>query len=224
MGINNISIDLIFGFPKQTLDEWAADLQNAIELGVEHISAYSLMYEEGTPLFRLLQQQRVSEIDDNLSLDMFNLLVDTLVANNYEHYEISNFAREGFRSRHNASYWQAIPYLGLGPSAHSYDGNSRQWNVSNLRKYMDAIENGTLPIEREVLNEDTKYNDWITTALRTKEGLDLNRLSNAHRQYLLQAAEHHLRQGNLVLSGNNIALSRTGIFISDSVMSDLVKV
>lgn len=224
VGINNISIDLIFGFPKQTLDEWAADLQNAIELGVEHISAYSLMYEEGTPLFRLLQQKRVSEIDDNLSLDMFNLLVDTLVANNYEHYEISNFAREGFRSRHNASYWQAIPYLGLGPSAHSYDGNSRQWNVSNLRKYMDAIENGTLPMEREVLNEDTKYNDWITTALRTKEGLDLNRLSKAHRLYLLQAAEHHLKQGHLVLSGNNIALSRTGIFISDSVMSDLVKV
>ena len=204
VGINNISIDLIFGFPKQTLDEWAIDLQNAIELGIEHISAYSLMYEEGTPLFRLLQQERVSEIDDNLSLDMFNLLVDTLVANNYEHYEISNFAREGFRSRHNAS--------------------SRQWNVSNLRKYMDAIENGRLPMEREVLNEDTKYNDGITTALRTKEGLDLNRLSNAHRQYLLQAAEHHLRQGNLVLSGNNIALSRTGIFISDSVMSDLVKV
>ena len=224
VGIGNISIDLIFGFPKQTVNEWATDLQKAIELDVEHISAYSLMYEEGTPLFRLLEQQRVSEIADSQSLDMFNLLVDTLTTNHYEHYEISNFAREGFRSRHNASYWQGIPYLGLGPSAHSYDGNSRQWNVSNLRKYMDAIENGTVPMEKETLDEDTKYNDWITTALRTKEGLDLNLLSEAHREYLLRAAEPHLREGNLVLTNNTIALSRAGIFISDSVMSDLVKV
>ena len=224
VGIGNISIDLIFGFPKQTVNEWATDLQKAIELDVEHISAYSLMYEEGTPLFRLLEQQRVSEIADSQSLDMFNLLVDTLTTNHYEHYEISNFAREGFRSRHNASYWQGIPYLGLGPSAHSYDGNSRQWNVSNLRKYMDAIENGTVPMEKETLDEDTKYNDWITTALRTKEGLDLNLLSEAHREYLLRAAEPHLKEGNLVLTNNNIALSRAGIFISDSVMSDLVKV
>ena len=224
VGIGNISIDLIFGFPKQTVNEWATDLQKAIELDVEHISAYSLMYEEGTPLFRLLEQQRVSEIADSQSLDMFNLLVDTLTTNHYEHYEISNFAREGFRSRHNASYWQGIPYLGLGPSAHSYDGNSRQWNVSNLRKYMDAIENGTVPMEKETLDEDTKYNDWITTALRTKEGLDLNLLSEVHREYLLRAAEPHLREGNLVLTNNTIALSRAGIFISDSVMSDLVKV
>ena len=224
VGIGNISIDLIFGFPKQTVNEWATDLQKAIELDVEHISAYSLMYEEGTPLFRLLEQQRVSEIADSQSLDMFNLLVDTLTTNHYEHYEISNFAREGFRSRHNASYWQGIPYLGLGPSAHSYDGNSRQWNISNLRKYMDAIENGTVPMEKETLDEDTKYNDWITTALRTKEGLDLNLLSEAHREYLLRAAEPHLREGNLVLTNNTIALSRAGIFISDSVMSDLVKV
>ena len=224
VGVGNISIDLIFGFPKQTLNEWATDLQKAIELDVEHISAYSLMYEEGTPLFRLLEQQRVSEIADSQSLDMFNLLVDTLTTNHYEHYEISNFAREGFRSRHNASYWQGIPYLGLGPSAHSYDGNSRQWNVSNLRKYMDAIESGMVPMEKETLDEDTKYNDWITTALRTKEGLDLNLLSEAHREYLLRAAEPHLKEGNLVLTNNKIALSRVGIFISDSVMSDLVKV
>lgn len=224
VGIDNISIDLIFGFPKQTVNEWATDLQKAIELDVEHISAYSLMYEEGTPLFRLLEQQRVSEIADSQSLDMFNLLVDTLTTSHYEHYEISNFAREGFRSRHNASYWQGIPYLGLGPSAHSYDGNSRQWNVSNLRKYMDAIESGMVPMEKETLDEDTKYNDWITTALRTKEGLDLNLLSEAHREYLLRAAEPHLREGNLVLTNSNIALSRAGIFISDSVMSDLVKV
>ncbi len=224
VGIANISIDLIFGFPKQTADEWAIDLKRAIELDVEHISAYSLMYEEGTPLFRLLQQNRVTEIDDNKSLDMFNMLIDTLTSNGYEHYEISNFAREGFRSRHNASYWQGIPYLGLGPSAHSYDGNSRQWNVSDLQEYINAIEQGKLPMEKEVLDEDTRYNDWITTALRTKEGLNLNTLSKSHREYLMHAAEKHLQQGNLILSGNYIALSRSGIFISDSIMSDLVKV
>ena len=224
VGVNNISIDLIFGFPKQTLDEWDIDLQKAIELDVVHISAYSLMYEEGTPLFKLLQQHRVSEIDESKSLDMFNMLVDTFTANHYEHYEISNFARKGYRSRHNASYWQGIPYLGLGPSAHSYDGNSRQWNISNLKKYMDAIENKTIPMERETLDEDTKYNDWITTALRTKEGLNLALLSDAHRNYLLQAAQPHINQGNLVLIDNHIALSRAGIFISDSIMSDLIKV
>ena len=223
-GIDNISIDLMFGFPQETMADWRIDLQQALSLEVEHISAYSLMYEEGTALYRLQQEKRVRETDEETSLAMYNLLIDELTAHGFEHYEISNFARPGFRSRHNSSYWQAVSYLGLGASAHSYNGYSRQWNVADIRQYIEAIERGVLPAEIETLDADTRYNDRIATALRTREGIDLSVLEKPYQTYLKELATPHIRRGHLVLKDGCLALSRSGIFISDSIMADLMKV
>ena len=223
-GIGNISIDLMFGFPQETMADWQIDLQQALSLEVEHISAYSLMYEEGTVLYRLQQEKKVRETDEETSLAMYNLLIDELTAHGFEHYEISNFARPGFRSRHNSSYWQAVSYLGLGASAHSYNGYSRQWNVPDIRQYIEAIERGVLPAEIETLDADTRYNDRIATALRTREGIDLSVLEKPYQTYLKELATPHIRRGHLVLKDGCLALSRSGIFISDSIMADLMKV
>ena len=223
-GIDNISIDLMFGFPQETMADWRIDLQQALSLEVEHISAYSLMYEEGTVLYRLQQEKRVRETDEETSLAMYNLLIDELTTHGFEHYEISNFARPGFRSRHNSSYWQAVSYLGLGASAHSYNGYSRQWNVADIRQYIEAIERGVLPAEIETLDADTRYNDRIATALRTREGIDLSVLEKPYQTYLKELATPHIRRGHLVLKDGCLALSRSGIFISDSIMADLMKV
>ena len=223
-GIGNISIDLMFGFPQETMADCRIDLQQALSLEVEHISAYSLMYEEGTVLYRLQQEKKVRETDEETSLAMYNLLIDELTAHGFEHYEISNFARPGFRSRHNSSYWQAVSYLGLGASAHSYNGYSRQWNVPDIRQYIEAIERGVLPAEIETLDADTRYNDRIATALRTREGIDLSVLEKPYQTYLKELATPHIRRGHLVLKDGCLALSRSGIFISDSIMADLMKV
>ena len=223
-GIGNISIDLMFGFPQETMADWRIDLQQALALEVEHISAYSLMYEEGTVLYRLQQEKRVRETDEETSLAMYNLLIDELTAHGFEYYEISNFARPGFRSRHNSSYWQAVSYLGLGASAHSYNGYSRQWNVADIRQYIEAIERGVLPADIETLDADTRYNDRIATALRTREGIDLSVLEKPYQTYLKELATPHIRRGHLVLKDGCLALSRSGIFISDSIMADLMKV
>ena len=223
-GIGNISIDLMFGFPQETMADWRISLQQALALEVEHISAYSLMYEEGTVLYRLQQEKRVRETDEETSLAMYNLLIDELTAHGFEYYEISNFARPGFRSRHNSSYWQAVSYLGLGASAHSYNGYSRQWNVADIRQYIEAIERGVLPAEIETLDADTRYNDRIATALRTREGIDLSVLEKPYQTYLKELATPHIRRGHLVLKDGCLALSRSGIFISDSIMADLMKV
>ena len=222
-GIRNISIDLMFGFPGETLSEWQSDILKAVSLGVEHISAYSLMYEEVTPLYSMKQRGEIVPVDEELSLRMYEVLIDELAKAGFEHYEISNFARAGYRSRHNSSYWNSIPYIGIGAAAHSYDGNSRWWNISDVREYCRRIENGESPVEeREVLDEDTRFNDLVMTRLRTCEGIDI---SNApFRQQLLRDAEKHLRGGLLILDGNRLRLTRKGLFVSDMVMSDLMRV
>lgn len=224
VGINNISVDLMFGFPGETLKDWQADIQQALALEVEHISAYSLMFEEGTPLYRMLEQGTVKEIDEELSLQMYELLIDSLTAAGYEHYEISNFARKGFRSRHNSSYWHQIPYLGIGAAAHSFNIESRQWNVADIRKYIKAIEGGEVPAESEKLDADTRYDDLVTTALRTREGIDINKLETKYKNYLFANAQPYLNNGKLALEDSRLHLTRQGLYVSDMIMSDLMKV
>lgn len=225
-GIKNISIDLMFGFPDESLSQWKEDISAALALNVEHISAYSLMYEEDTPLWKMLDTGKVKEIDEELSLTMFKELVCQLTDAGYEHYEISNFARLGYRSRHNSSYWHQVPYIGLGAAAHSFDLNSRQWNVADLKLYIEEINNGIIPMEREELDNDTTFNDIITTALRTSDGIDLNaletRLGKRYRNTLISAAGKHLEQGLLEIRHDRLRLTSEGIFISDMVMSDLM--
>lgn len=228
-GIENISIDLMFGFPNETLLEWEHDLERALSLQVEHISAYSLMYEEGTRLCQLKDQglRAYTPISDELSRQMYEVLKDRLEQAGYEHYEISNFARKrtdggSWRSRHNSSYWQGIPYIGIGAAAHSYQLNTRSWNVSDLNAYMRAIESGKLPSEEEVLDEDTRYNDLITTAMRTREGICIEQLSDKYRTYLLQTASRSLQHELLTIENGYLHLTREGLFVSDDVMSDLI--
>lgn len=225
-GIKNISIDLMFGFPDESLSQWKEDISAALALNVEHISAYSLMYEEDTPLWKMLDTGKVKEIDEELSLTMFKELVCQLTDAGYEHYEISNFARLGYRSRHNSCYWHQVPYIGLGAAAHSFDLNSRQWNVADLKLYIEEINNGIIPMEREELDNDTTFNDIITTALRTSDGIDLNaletRLGKRYRNTLISAAGKHLEQGLLEIRHDRLRLTSEGIFISDMVMSDLM--
>lgn len=225
-GIKNISIDLMFGFPDESLSQWKEDISAALALNVEHISAYSLMYEEDTPLWKMLNTGKVKEIDEELSLTMFKELVCQLTDAGYEHYEISNFARPGYRSRHNSSYWHQVPYIGLGAAAHSFDLNSRQCNVADLKLYIEEINNGIIPMEREELDNDTTFNDIITTALRTSDGIDLNametRLGKRYRNTLISAAGKHIEQGLLEIRHDRLRLTSEGIFISDMVMSDLM--
>lgn len=225
-GIKNISIDLMFGFPDESLSQWKEDISAALALNVEHISAYSLMYEEDTPLWKMLDTGKVKEIDEELSLAMFKELVRQLTDAGYEHYEISNFARPGYRSRHNSSYWHQVPYIGLGAAAHSFALNSRQWNVADLKLYIEKINNGIIPMEREELDNDTTFNDIITTALRTSDGIDLNametRLGKRYRNTLISASGKHIEQGLLEIRHDRLRLTSEGIFISDMVMSDLM--
>ena len=169
-----------------------------------------------------LEQGKIKEISDELSLDMYNVLIDRLTAAGYEHYEISNFALPGFRSRHNSSYWHDIPYLGIGASAHSYNKATRSWNVDNIKKYIEAISNDILPSESEIIDSDTHYDDLITTALRTKEGININGLEEKYRHHLLTEAQRHIAQGLLTLTDNRLSLSRKGLYVSDMVMSDLM--
>ena len=226
-GIQNISIDLMYGFPDETLEDWKQDIKKALTLNVEHISAYCLMIEEGTVLYERVKSEKVkvkNDKDEELERQMYELLIDQLTGAGYEHYEISNFARQGYRSRHNSSYWHDVPYIGLGAAAHSYDGACRSWNVADIRQYIAAIERGERPAEYETLDEDTRYNDRVTVALRTSDGLDLTTLSEKHRRYCLKEAQRYLSDGLLRLDENRLVLTRKGLFVSDMVMSGLIYV
>lgn len=225
VGISNISIDLIFGFPKETLADWLFDINQAIKLDVQHVSAYSLMFEEGTKLYHLLQKEKIEQISEELSVEMYDVLIDKLSEAGLAQYEISNFAKPGFESRHNSSYWNETPYLGVGPSAHSYNLSTRSWNVSNVSQYVKSISKGILPLEEEQIDEITRYNDLITTALRTKEGIHLNTLQEDYAQYLLEQSSEFVKEGTMIkTSDNRLALTRKGYYISDAIMAELIKV
>ena len=225
VGISNISIDLIFGFPKETLADWLFDINQAINLDVQHVSAYSLMFEEGTKLYHLLQKEEIEQISEELSVEMYDVLIDKLSEVGLVQYEISNFAKPGFESRHNSSYWNETPYLGVGPSAHSYNLSTRSWNVSNVSQYVKSISKGILPLEEEQIDEITRYNDLITTALRTKEGIHLNTLQEDYVQYLLEQSSEFIKEGTMIkTSDNRLALTRKGYYISDAIMAELIKV
>ena len=226
-GISNISIDLMYGFPGETIDNWQDDITKALDLGVEHLSAYCLMIEEGTVLYEKMrngENERMRECDEELERQMYYTLTERLKAAGYEHYEISNFALPGRRSRHNSSYWTDLPYIGLGAAAHSYDGRSRCWNVADIRQYINGIENGSPVIDQEWLNDDSRYNDRVMLSLRTCEGIDLSTLQPADKTYLLSLAQKYIDNSLLIAEGDHLRLSNEGLFVSDMIMSDLMKV
>ncbi|MDO4180862.1 MAG: radical SAM family heme chaperone HemW [Bacteroidales bacterium] len=225
-GFANISIDLMYGLPHETLSSWQADLEQAIALRPEHISAYHLIYEEGTPLWDLREQHRVEEADEELSVSLFDMLINRLSQAGYEHYEISNFCLPGLHSRHNSSYWTGKKYIGCGASAHSYNGVSRQWNAASLEDYIRGIENGDPTFELEEEDLFTRYNDFVITRIRTRWGMPLPQLLTDYgkelHDYCMRMASPHLQQGTLEIAGDTLRLTRKGIFISDGIMSDLL--
>ena len=239
-GIRNLSIDLMYGFPGETLSDWQSDIDSALALNVEHLSAYCLMIEEGTPLHKMLKQhngdcplcEQRSElqgdypqcVDEETERQMYYTLIDRLTAAGYEHYEISNFARPGFHSRHNSSYWNGTPYIGLGAAAHSYDIRSRSWNIADINAYIEGIERGERLFEEELLDDDTRYNDAVTVGLRTCEGINLDTLPRKYRDYCIKNARRYLDTGLLELTTQHFHLTRRGLFVSDMVMSDLMMV
>ncbi len=225
-GFKNISIDLMYGLPEETIQIWETDLATAIELKVEHISAYHLIYEKGTLMDKMRRQQKIKEIDEDLSLFFFKTMIEKLTEAGYVHYEISNFCKPDMYSIHNSSYWKGSHYLGCGASAHSYNGNSRQWNISSIKEYIQGIETNIPVIEKEELDLKTQYNDFVITSLRTMWGLSLIELNNEFgkelHDYCLKNAQTYLTSGKMLIKNNTLYIHNDGIFISDAIMSDLL--
>ena len=225
-GYENISVDLMFGFPGERISDWEQDLETAVGLDVPHLSAYSLMYEEGTRLTLLRDSGKITPIDDEQSLSMYTLLIDYTEESGYEHYELSNFSKPGYGSRHNTCYWTGVPYIGFGAGAHSYDGRSfRRWNVSSLDKYIKGVSSGSSYYETELLGDTDVYNEYIMTRLRTRNGIDLEEFDcqygeNEANTLFKEMMKRHLTHGNLAVESGHLHLTRKGLFISDSVMSD----
>jgi oxygen-independent coproporphyrinogen-3 oxidase len=225
-GFSNISIDLIYGLPNQTIAEWERNVRSAVKLDVEHISAYNLTYHEGTVFYEQLKKGILKELPDELSLQQFELLVLILKEAGYEHYEISNFCKQGFYSQHNSSYWKSKKYLGIGPSAHSYDLVSRRWNVSSISRYVDGLENNQAYFETEILTDQDKYNDFIITGLRTVWGISEAFIQTTfplrYFTHFQKMKERYLFSGHLLSSLDKVSISPEGLFISDKIMADFM--
>ena len=224
-GFSNISIDLIYAIPGLTLEQWKSDIEKAIALGPQHVSAYSLTIEEKTAFGNWLSKGRLIPVDEPTAAEQVELVVSLLARSGYVQYEISNFARPGFESRHNRSYWRGDKYLGVGPSAHSYNGISRQHNVANNHLYVRAIKQGNIPAEEEVLKREDQINEYILTTLRTSAGCDLNVLRTVygydvlklHGGYLKELLKQHLVR----LDEDRLHLTETGRLLADKISSDL---
>lgn len=227
-GFNNISIDLIYGLPNQTLASWQKQIEQAFNLDVQHISVYGLTFEKGTKLWRQRENAELEAVDDDVMNEMYDLLLKTMEEHDFEAYEISNFAKPGFRSRHNSAYWKLNPYLGIGPSAHSYDGDSRQWNVSSNTKYIRAIKDNKEYFEKEILTTNDNYNDYVMISLRTREGADLDFIERnygvSYLNHCSQNAGKHVLNKLLIVDGNYLKFSKNGIQLSNIVISDLMMV
>lgn len=218
---HNITIDLIFGHPLLTNEKWEQNVQKVIALEIPHISCYALTVEPKTPLSKMIKEKKKEDVQQEKQSEQFLLLMQWLEEAGYEHYEISNFAKPGFRSRHNSSYWQGKKYLGLGPSAHSFNGESRQWNISNNNTYIEFLEKNKIPFEKETLTPSQKTNEYIMTALRTKEGLELDKLSEAMSVELRAASKKFIDAGKLILQKNKLILTKEGKLFADGIAAEL---
>ena len=225
-GYGNISIDLMYGLPGQTPARWEQNLEEALRLDVVHLSAYHLTYEKDTRLYRMKEEGRIRPVDEDVSLSLFGMLTERLTDAGFLHYEISNFARPGYLSRHNSAYWTGKKYLGIGPSAHSYDAESRQWNVSSLLHYIKGVKEESPCIETERLSGNDKYNEYILTGLRTGWVINLSyiltKFGEEKYNYCIMQAKRPVDSGYLLREGDKLLFSRKGLFISDSIMADLL--
>ncbi|MFV0184693.1 radical SAM family heme chaperone HemW [Empedobacter falsenii] len=224
-GFDNITIDLIYGSSTTTNDMWMKNLQQAINLNVPHISSYALTVEEKTILDHQIKKGITKPVDEDRQNEQFQLLVDTLTSNNFIQYEISNFGKENYFSLHNSNYWKGIHYMGIGPSAHSYNGKSRAWNIANNTKYIQAINQNNLPQEIEVLNEAERFNEMIMIGLRTIYGIDVDRINSEFSQPILdlfyQEINQFIKENLIIKQENKIILKPESKFFADGIASRL---
>ena len=225
-GFTNISIDLMFALPDSNAKEWRHDLEQAIALRPNHISAYNLTYEEGTVLYKEVEKGIIYPLSEDDNLAQFKILINTLKEAGYKHYEISNFALAGYESRHNSSYWHDVPYLGCGAAAHSYDGHSRGWNIADINAYIEGVESGEPNFKVEHLSPAEQYNDAILTRLRTTDGVPVDwirqKFGDRLTDYMLKNAAPHITAGRLKEQDRSLVLTREGLFVSDAIMRDLI--
>ncbi|BDX37632.1 coproporphyrinogen III oxidase [Tenuifilaceae bacterium CYCD] len=225
VGFSNISLDLIYGLPNSTMESWEFSLNKAIDLDVQHLSCYHLTYEESTPITRKLKKGQINAINEELSIQQYDLLRQKTQGAGFIHYEISNFAKQGFISRHNSSYWRNVPYLGVGPSAHSFNINTRQWNPNSIVLWSNGIKENKCEFQSETIDETNKFNELLLTRLRTIWGVDLNYIANGFSEkyinHIRKTSEKHFKTGNLILENFTIKIPAEKFMISDSVMEDL---
>ncbi|MGZ3838910.1 MAG: radical SAM family heme chaperone HemW [Flavisolibacter sp.] len=221
----NTSLDLIYGSPLLTDDMWKQNVERVTERGIPHLSCYALTVEERTPLSKSIQHRKTEAVDPEKQARQFLQLMDWLKEKGYEHYEVSNFALPGHRSRHNSSYWQGQKYLGLGPSAHSYNGRERRWNIANNQLYIEGLEKGTAIWESEVLSVKDRLNETVMISLRTREGLDLNRIekefSFEERTRIEKRLERYVKGGWIQMEKTRAALTDEGMLRADGIAADL---
>ena len=225
IGFNNISIDLIFGIPGFNTNVYLESLKSAVHMDIQHISAYSLTIAEGTLFYKLLKNNRLTEIDEEEMISQFNLTIDFLASNGFNQYEISNYTKEGFKSRHNSSYWEDVKYLGIGPSAHSYNQISRQWNISNSKQYCERINTSKSFYSVEYLTLEDKFNEYVITGLRTSKGISKNFILNSFDdkicRHFSKETDKLFEQNLVYLENEWIILTRKGILISDLILRNL---
>ena len=222
---DNISIDLIYGIPGMSNEYWEKNIEKALSYGLPHISSYALTVEPKTALANFIKKGAVKPIDDAQAQKQFLILYDVLTRKGFDCYEVSNFGKPGYYSKNNTAYWLGEKYMGIGPSAHSYDGERRGWNINNNPKYLKAIEKGELPMEIEVLSKNDKYNEYVMTGLRTSWGISLERIQNEfgekYSKYLTQQIKKYVKQQLLILSEDQLVATKKGKFLVDGIASDL---
>lgn len=225
-GFTNITIDLIYGLPQQSNQNWLFSLQKAFELNVPHLSSYCLTVEEKTTLNYLIKTKKYNNISNKIGQNHFLILLEQAQQNNFTQYEISNFAKAGFESKHNSNYWKSIPYLGIGPSAHSFNGVKRFWNIKNNALYISSLlEKKTIPFEEEILSPKDLYNEYVMISLRTAWGCNLEKVQtdfgNEMYTYLLNNSTNHIKNNNLIVKENILYLTNQGKLYADKIASDL---
>ncbi len=221
----NISMDLIYGIPGMSRERWIANLEKTFELDVPHLSCYALTVEPNTALHHFIEKGVVAPVEDELAMEHHQILLDRTEEQGYDNYEFSNFGKQGFFSKNNMAYWEGEPYLGIGPSSHSFDGKTRSWNVANNSIYIKCIEEASLPLERETLTRKDQYNEYVMTRLRTSKGIQLQEIrqkfGDAYLEYLLNQAKTHIAEHRLYYDEEVLRVTKKGKFLSDGIASDL---